>query len=50
MSQVIENPKLDADLTLISPHWNVAIEDNIITGDVVNRITDYITSAAMTFF
>lgn len=50
LSQVIQNPKLDADLTLISPHWNVAIEGNTITGDVVNRITDYITSAAMKFF
>ena len=47
---MIQNPKLDADLTLISPHWNVAIEGNTITGDVVNRITDYITSAAMKKF
>ena len=50
LSQVIQNPKLDAELTLISPHWNVAIEGNTITGDVVKRITDYITSAAMNFF
>ena len=47
LSQIIQDPKLDSKLELVSPHWNVDMNGNAITAKVSSTIIDNITSDNM---
>ena len=50
LSRIIQDPKIDSDIELVSPHWNVEMNGQVITAKVSSTIMDNITCENMKQF